>query len=244
MKIYYSDMELPGNLGKSIFLAGPTPRDDSVKSWRLEAVNILEGWKYDGSVCIPERSSGWAGVDYDEQVEWEHEAMSGVDAIVFWVPRDIKGGMPGFTTNVEFGMHFSDAKTFYGRPEGSDKNRYLDYIYKMAHGDDRKISVNLGQLLSDAVNHADAAESERTRAMESHCCSKMVYAAKNDVIDYVTDAGYSFTYSIIDGDVRYVIKNCPWCGTNLQHHKQDMLSGEYVEHSFYPSFPERMKKKI
>lgn len=52
----YSDQEvLKGE--KSIFLAGPTPRENNDVSWRVEACKILEDNGFDGIVYIPEYSS-------------------------------------------------------------------------------------------------------------------------------------------------------------------------------------------
>ena len=38
----------------SIFLAGPTPRSNDIKSWREEAIKILEQLEFEGIVYIPE----------------------------------------------------------------------------------------------------------------------------------------------------------------------------------------------
>jgi hypothetical protein len=48
------------------------------------------------------------------------------------VPRDVKNGILGLTTNAEFGywMAKNPTKVFYGRPEGSDQTRYLDQMFK------------------------------------------------------------------------------------------------------------------
>jgi len=242
MNIYYSDMALPKMLGKSIFLAGPTPRDDSTKSWRVEAVDILEEMGYDGTVCIPERSTGWAGVDYCEQVEWEHEALSKCDSIMFWIPRNIDGGMPGFTTNIEFGIHFDSIKTFYGRPILADKTRYLDHIYMKVHPD-RKIWTDLRGVLGAAADYSSKVESDRRTAMRVHCCNRMVYATENGVISYET-SGYDFTYEIINADTGYKLRCCPWCGTNLAGHKKGMVDGDCVEYSEISRFPSRLMRKI
>ena len=153
METYYSDMSLPDRISdNSIFLAGPTPRSEDIKSWRIDAVSILDELGYDGELYIPERKTGWAGVDYTEQVEWEHDALNNVGIIVFWVPRDIAGGMPGFTTNVEFGMYVTDmdCDVLYGRPPKADKIRYLDLLYLDVR-DGEAIYDDLEPLLSVAV---------------------------------------------------------------------------------------------
>ena len=74
MKIFYSDEELPPEFncfgkdfkGKTIyqladayangvFLAGPTPRDDKTKSWRIEAIELFKKYGFGGTLFIPER---------------------------------------------------------------------------------------------------------------------------------------------------------------------------------------------
>ena len=132
MKIYYSDSTTPVSITKSLFLAGPSPRAKEAIDWRIEAVKILEELGFDGQVFIPipEKKFG-GGLDeaawtYLNQIQWECESREIADRVVFWVARDIKGGMPGFTTNVEFGEDLGKGKVIYGRPEHADKCRYLD----------------------------------------------------------------------------------------------------------------------
>ena len=48
MNIAYARTPLP----KSIFLAGPTPRDAETKSWRPETIKLLTG--FDGTIFVPE----------------------------------------------------------------------------------------------------------------------------------------------------------------------------------------------
>lgn len=132
MQIYYSDSPMPTTLTKSLFLAGPSSRDKETFDWKIEAVKILEEMNFDGDVFIPVPKRKFAGGDeseswsYIEQVAWECECRHIADMIVFWVPRDIKGKMPGFTTNIEFGEDLSSGKYIYGRPDKADKCRYLD----------------------------------------------------------------------------------------------------------------------
>lgn len=136
----------------SIFLAGPTPRDKDVKSWRPEAVAILERLGFNGVVAIPEAENGVFKGDYDGQVEWEHEALEMASVIVFWVPRDLKT-MPAMITNVEFGRYVSPYCTksvVYGRPPEAPKNRYLDWHYRKWTG--QEPCFTLEDTLKTAVN--------------------------------------------------------------------------------------------
>jgi hypothetical protein len=120
----YAQETFPTSVERSLFLAGPTPRENHVKSWRDEALRILADW--DGHVFVPEDRDGSWNANYDAQIAWEEEGLHRADAIAFWVPRELKD-MPGFTTNVEFGMWYNSGKVYYGRPDGTPKASYLDH---------------------------------------------------------------------------------------------------------------------
>lgn len=135
MKVIYVGHELPdrdeklGLVPNSIFLAGPTPRSDDVKSWRPEALELLAKQVFDGYVFVPETDKqGWLG-DYSGQVYWEWEALGRAACTLFWVPRNLET-MPGFTTNVEFGfmMALAPERVVLGHPEGAPKMRYLSKL--------------------------------------------------------------------------------------------------------------------
>lgn len=58
MEVIYALEDMPDTFTKSIFLAGPTPRNkDEVESWRPDALKILEDKGFDGVVFIPEPES-------------------------------------------------------------------------------------------------------------------------------------------------------------------------------------------
>lgn len=143
----YSD-EIIIKSKKSIFLAGPTPRDGDIASWRKDACSILEKLGFDGVVYIPEYSSWKVKTDYVDQAEWEREALTEATVILFWIPRDLKD-MPAFTTNVEFGYWLHTGKVIYGRPDNAVKIKYLDWLYKE---DYNKIPINdLDELLKESI---------------------------------------------------------------------------------------------
>lgn len=149
MVVNYSSVKvLKGD--KSIFLAGPTPRSVDVETWRTEAVQILKQLGFNGIVYVPEQQIRDINYDYNNQVWWEREALNNADTIVFWIPRDIKT-MPAFTTNVEFGYWLSknSNKVVYGRPDESEKNKYLDWLYETETG--KKPINDLKMLLSYAI---------------------------------------------------------------------------------------------
>lgn len=147
MKVLYSDdPAFTGNEG--IFLAGPTPRDKEVKSWRPEAIQILSYLGFEGTVLVPEHKGNNPMADYTGQVEWEYEGLNRASVIAFWIPRNL-ATMPALTTNVEFGYYLALASTWtynedaeiqdhvyriiYGRPSDSPKNRYLDWLYSKVY---------------------------------------------------------------------------------------------------------------
>jgi hypothetical protein len=120
-----------------IFLVGPTPRRRDIKSWRPEALEILEKAGFGGTIYVPEDRTGEYRHDYNFQVEWEHKALEHCrkhGAIIAWVPRDLRD-MPAFTTNVEFGLYVTSPCFFYGRPNHAEKNRYLDWAYQKFRGE-------------------------------------------------------------------------------------------------------------
>ena len=150
MKVNYSDEEvLKGE--KSIFLAGPTPRSKDVETWRNEAIEILKTLEFNGIVYVPERNFDDRTFNYDDQVEWEKESLHNSDIIVFWVPRSLPD-MPAFTTNIEFGYWLAkdSDKVIYGRPDNSEKNRYLDWLYET---ETNRLPINnLTNILESAIN--------------------------------------------------------------------------------------------
>ena len=132
MTVIYNREKIPPTK-YSIFLAGPTSRDDT-PSWRPEAVKEIKD-KFKGedvSIILPEHRTGKCEVldqpDYRAQIDWEQDSLDECSLVLMWVPRDLDK-LPGFTTNVEFGMLLHKDKLLYGRPDNSKKNLYLDYSY-------------------------------------------------------------------------------------------------------------------
>jgi hypothetical protein len=134
MNVVYSDQPIAALalISPSVFLAGPTPRDAETKSWRPDALDLFSKHPLarDISIFIPERSSKEYQDNYYDQVEWEKRGLTYASIILFWVPRKIDK-MPAFTTNVEFGFYLGTRTNdvLYGRPDDSEKNKYLDWLY-------------------------------------------------------------------------------------------------------------------
>lgn len=131
--VIYAREPLPAS-GPSVFLAGPTPRAGGpAPSWRPAAIEELTArWSGEQplTVLTPESRDGIRAKHYDDQVGWETEARAAADAILFWIPRDL-AVLPGFTTNVEFGLDVSSGKAVLGAPAdcpNPERNRYLVYV--------------------------------------------------------------------------------------------------------------------
>ena len=150
MNVVYSD-EVPAIGHPSIFLAGPTPRRPEVPSWRPEALDLLRGLGFAGTVLVPERRDWAARFSYLDQVEWEYAGLENCSVIAFWVPRDVQQ-LPGFTTNVEFGRYVGSGRCVYGRPDNAPHTRYLDWLYRKLTG--REPQSTLQGTLSAALEAA------------------------------------------------------------------------------------------
>lgn len=126
MEVVYAREPFPESFKKTIFLAGPTPRNQSVPSWRPEALKLLEEAGFDGVVFVPEPRGGHWTENYDTQIEWEETGLRMADSILFWVPREIET-MPAFTTNDEWGFWKKSNKVVFGAPNEAVKVRYQRY---------------------------------------------------------------------------------------------------------------------
>lgn len=148
MIVNYSNQEIIKG-DKSIFLAGPTPRDKDIISWRNEAIKILEKLGFDGIVYVPEYSTWKPKTDYVDQAMWERVGLSNATIIVFWIPRYLPD-MPAFTTNVEFGYWLHTGKVVYSRPNDAEKIKYLDWLYRLDYN--KEPIDSLEELLKTCVN--------------------------------------------------------------------------------------------
>ena len=90
----------------------------------------IEAMNFNGIVYVPEKDHA-IEFNYLNQVDWERKALMTADTILFYIPRKLPE-MPGFTTNVEFGMYLSkrpEAVEFCS-PENAEGNRYLEWLCK------------------------------------------------------------------------------------------------------------------
>lgn len=147
MQLIYAQEELPAEFAApSIFLAGPTPRSPEVTGWRAEALELLEESEFEGVVLLPEPRSGVFRGEYTDQVAWEWAGLDNVDAIAFWMPRSLPE-MPGFTSNIEFGLYAPSGRCVLGYPQAASKMRYLDWMA-------RELGVPVYETLYDTLQGA------------------------------------------------------------------------------------------
>ena len=135
----------------SLFLAGPTPRSSEVPSWRPQALEVLRGLGFPGTVLVPERRDWSARFDYLDQVEWEFKGLEAATVLVFWVPRRLPQ-LLGLTTNVEFGRYVASGRCLYGRSDGAAHTRYLDWLCTKLT--DKTPATTLEGLLQEVVEVA------------------------------------------------------------------------------------------
>jgi len=134
MEILRSNEPLPILLHlPTVFLAGPTNRDDTPTAWRVEAIQHFKELGFDGSLYVPEPFAE----NFDKQVAWERNGLMNASFVLFWVPRSIGDKVLALTTNIEFGRYVNQSsRIIYGRPDWADNVRYLDWLYKEETGDE------------------------------------------------------------------------------------------------------------
>jgi 8-oxo-dGTP pyrophosphatase MutT (NUDIX family) len=156
MIVVYTGENPPETYASSIFLAGPSPRKPEDYNWREEAIQLLEEGGFNGVVFAPVyRNNEWSeSFNYDKQIKWETKWLNASDLIVFWVPRDLKE-LPGFTTNVEFGLWVKSGKVLLGSPLDAEKMSYLNW---WAEEESVPNFDNLKGLLSAAIEKLEVGE--------------------------------------------------------------------------------------
>ena len=73
MKVIYAQEPLKKLYSNSIFLAGPTPRAEDVKSWRPEALKLFQDKQFKGTIFVPEARDGI----------WKNNYISGIHSLDF-----------------------------------------------------------------------------------------------------------------------------------------------------------------
>lgn len=116
----------------SLYLCGPSPRDGTRSSWRIEAVDLLRHyWSGPGllTVFLPEATDSGSEPAFEAQVDWEEDAMLCSDVIAFYIPRDM-ARFPGLITNVKWGRWYASGRAVLGSPPEAVRNEYLRLLAK------------------------------------------------------------------------------------------------------------------
>lgn len=142
--------------GPSVFLAGPTPRSESVASWRPQMIAALEAaWTGPRALHVlsPENPGGLRKTEYDDQIEWEWDGLDRASAILFWIPRDLRT-LPGFTTNVEFGFVANSGRAVLGCPPDCPNPERNRYLIRLARRLGVSVTETMGETAAAAVRLA------------------------------------------------------------------------------------------
>ena len=116
-----------------VFLAGPTVRGNQphLTSWRFEAIQEFEKYKFHGYLIVPEFTSKTESDKSKEWIpHWEFSGLLNAHARMFWIPRTRE--LIGLTTNMEFGywQGREPQSIVYGRPADAYRIAYLDIMWK------------------------------------------------------------------------------------------------------------------
>ena len=113
----YQNKELAEDEVHSVFLAGPSSREDVLEfKWRSLAVHYLRKAGFQGIIYVPEpRENDWSFKEnFGQQVvEWESTRLLSASITFSWIPRH-QTQLPGRVTNTELGFHLGMA---YASPE-------------------------------------------------------------------------------------------------------------------------------
>lgn len=144
MNIVYTGEKIDENK-KTCFLAGPTPRDKNIPSWRGEAIRMFCDFGYFDVLYVPElRSKSYYDADTGiDEMKWDQEMLEKADIVMFWIPRD--DDMLGLSTNIEFGYLLDKGNIVYGRPNTAMRCEFLDFLYK------EKLGKSYCETLEDTV---------------------------------------------------------------------------------------------
>jgi len=156
-RTFFSDEPILHVPSKTIFLAGPTSRDnDYDKSWRKEMVELINAAGFDGTICIPEfrDKRPFTVNDWGTQVKWEWTLLDAASCILFWVPRSMPE-TPGLTTNLEFGTYLQKkpCQVILSYPEEAAAMEWMTLKYKEVTA--REPSHNMVDAVAEAIEIAN-----------------------------------------------------------------------------------------
>lgn len=144
--IVHAGQQPPNAWDASVFLAGSTPRQSYVLSWRPEFVAELAA-QWDGrgklAVFVPEPAPGASWPDYPDQRRDELFWGDRVDVVAFWMP--FGPAMKGLTTRDEWGRWKDSLRVVAGAPPEAENVRY-QRDYALDHG------IPFSDSISDTVS--------------------------------------------------------------------------------------------
>ncbi|MBI2373352.1 MAG: hypothetical protein HYV07_05080 [Deltaproteobacteria bacterium] len=168
--VFYDDpIDEEREIPSSIFLAGPTARGVRRTPWRTEALSLLEGIGFGGTVLIPEFRdgrfedlaprvfgggaspvAGMRAVSYNV-LRWETIGIERSTVVLFWMPFQVREredpmSLPGFTTRAEVAREIARRPTriVLGMPEGAVSGGHIRFH---AH----RAGLTISQTLEDTV---------------------------------------------------------------------------------------------
>lgn len=138
--------------GRSIFLAGPTAKEEqNLQEWRYQALDYLEAKGWGGAVYLPLWRRG--PVPTKTQVEWEMAQLHRSTAILFWIPRSLQ--LLGLRTNVEWGHFMSSDKCVLGFPSDA---LHMGSLLQDARRWEIPVAHTLEETVAEAIEVARAPE--------------------------------------------------------------------------------------
>ncbi len=138
----YQNSVLPDDKAPSVFLAGPTSRNQILEfNWRCEAVRLLRKNKFEGWIFCPEYRGQDNPGDFTESSynhKWESDRLMCATHVAFWIPRN-SHELLGLNTNLELGIflgrksenNLRGQHLFVGWPHTAQRMGLPDHYLKM-----------------------------------------------------------------------------------------------------------------
>ena len=146
MHVIYALENLPNPCRSSLFLGGASPRRSG---WREEALRVIAGSGYGGTVIVPESRAGTTIRSSVNQASWEAEMRSRADMIAFWVPRHTESRSLA-SAQFDFGKDYDSCRCLYGREAGAPGSSSLDTHWQNVTG--QSPHQTLADLLAECVS--------------------------------------------------------------------------------------------
>lgn len=80
------------------------------------------------------RERGYQPINDLDDDAWKRQVLPDASETAFYVPAEWSAGMPGLTTNIEFGIYLTSGKIVLGAPESAKSIRYLESVLRSSTG--------------------------------------------------------------------------------------------------------------